>query len=105
MKISNTTKYAVYHLLDVGKDADSISKELKITKKQVETIAGSRSVTPKQSEVKDLMVNQTSNKKTNTVSIMTEAASMVIDNKKDVLTPQTKQDRISQKSIHHPFSK
>lgn len=103
----NSIKYAVYYLADSGKTTEEITSELKTTKKKVESILSTRSTRPAQKTkelgAKDLMITQTSQKKTKNVAIMTEAASMMIDSKKNVLTSQTKHDRMSETTIYRPL--
>lgn len=100
----NSIKYAVYYLADSGKTTEEITSELKTTKKKVESILLTRPAQKtKEIGAKDLMITQTSQKKTKNVAIMTEAASMMIDSKKNSLTSQTKHDRMSETTIYRPL--
>lgn len=80
---SRTQEYAVRYLHDIMKmDAATIAKELKIKETEVNkilTIENRVETKTKKISSKDLMINQTSSKKSNNVSIMTEAASQMND--------------------------
>ncbi|MFM7796445.1 MAG: hypothetical protein ACKO7N_06750 [Candidatus Nitrosotenuis sp.] len=81
-KLSKTQQYAVQYLHSQNKSAEDISSELKLSLTQVKSllektkpIAGEA----KTDRTKNLMIRQTSAKKQNSVSIMTEAASQLGD--------------------------
>lgn len=79
---NRTQEYAVRYLRDTMKmDAPTIAKELKLKQTEVEKILGDEQETPKPKKIssKDLMINETSAKKTRNVSIMTQAASQMND--------------------------
>lgn len=80
-KTNKNTEYAILYLYQTQKmDASTIAKELKITKETVEAIInGQQTEKPKKTKVKDLMIRQTSSKGTNSVAIMTHAASQQAD--------------------------
>lgn len=102
----NHIKYAVYYLVDSGKNVAEIVSELKTTKKKVETLLLNRPPEPvKKITPKDLMITTTSQKKTQNVAIMTEAASMMIDGQKNSLTSGVKEDRMGENNIFRPFDK
>jgi len=87
-RINKTTIYAIKWLSSQGHDIESISNELSVSKKQVEAHTGlpqpvqpvhiSQEEPPKITP-KNLMITQTSVKKTNNVAIMTGEASMLSD--------------------------
>jgi hypothetical protein len=81
-KISKTKEYAIKYLFDhAKKSVKDISTELKVSVSDVERIVGTKPKTAKAKtdKTKDLMIRQTSAKKMNTVSIMTEAAAQLSD--------------------------
>jgi phosphohistidine phosphatase SixA len=80
-KISKTKEYAIKYLSTYGKkDAEDIAKELKLSLADVNKVLQSSCKAPtKTDKTKDLMIRQTSAKKSNTVSIMTEAAAQLSD--------------------------
>lgn len=81
-KVSKTKEYAIKYLADHAKKSPKeISTELKISLADVEQVLGEKPKTAKAKtdKTKDLMIRQTSAKKTNTVSIMTEAAAQLSD--------------------------
>jgi hypothetical protein len=80
-KISKTKEYAVKYLSDCGKKTPAeISTELKIPLDEVVKIVESaKTQVSKTDKTKNLMIRQTSAKKINSVSIMTEAAAQVSD--------------------------
>lgn len=88
-KISKTDQYAIKWLSHTGMSPSEISKELKISEEKImqslekgqpvnEDKIPSGSEKAKQKS-KSLLINQTAVKKTNSVSIMTEAASQKSD--------------------------
>lgn len=81
-KISNTKKYAILYLYESQKmSVDDISKELKITKQDINSIVKitKKAMPEKEDKTKNVMIRQTAGKKSNTVSIMTQAASQISD--------------------------
>lgn len=78
-KLSKTKEYAIRYLLDIKKTPAEISKELKISIEDVNDVVGEKSAPAKTDKTKDLMIRQTSVKKSNSVSIMTEAAAQLSD--------------------------
>jgi hypothetical protein len=114
-RLNKTQIYAINWLNHIGKDQDTIASELKITTKQViSTIEKNQSSknTKKSDPIKtasksaakkivskNLMINQTSAKKSNHVMIMTQEASMMNDTVKKNVDPQTNRN---QKHIFRP---
>lgn len=81
-KISKTKEYAIKYLSTYAKkEAGDIAKELKVSLAEVEKVlkTSSKTAPAKTDKTKDLMIRQTSAKKMNTVSIMTEAAAQLSD--------------------------
>ena len=80
-KLSKTNEYAIKYLLSQGKSVEDIASELKLKNSQVEPFVSNTETTAptKTDKTKDLMIRQTSAKKNNSVSIMTQAASQVGD--------------------------
>jgi orotate phosphoribosyltransferase-like protein len=104
----NSMKYAVYHLDDQSMSISDIAKELGVTSKRIQTILKNRIKLEKQEETKqvkpkDLIINETSGKRTKNVSIMTQAASMMSDQLKENLTAPAKSDRMDGTSIFRPL--
>ena len=96
-KLSKTKQYAITHLYHKNIDAKKIASELKIpiadVNQFIKTIKSEDSETTapaKKDKTKSLMIRQTSGKKSNTVSIMTEAASQVLDEAYKAMQPNTK---------------
>lgn len=100
------TKYAILYLFGIGKSDEQISKELKIDIADVKKTTKQSSNNPKikttSSKInsKDLMITQTSNKKINSVAVMTKAASEVNDDFKKKI-PSTV-SRTGKVSIYRP---
>ncbi len=80
-KLSKTTEYAIKYLLSQGKSVEDVAAELKLKNDQVKPFVSNTETTAptKTDKTKDLMIRQTSAKKNNSVSIMTQAASQVGD--------------------------
>jgi hypothetical protein len=100
---NKTTEYAVKYLSDVEKkDVKTISLQLGVSEAIVEGILNEKpEPKPKKiSKSQNLMIRHTSNKKTNNVSVMTEAASQLNDELKKKL-PSTI-SRTSKDSIFRP---
>jgi hypothetical protein len=94
LKKNKATEYAVKYLFDIKKvDIKNIAIELKLSENEVEKILGNNSIESEAlktsvkapSKSKNLMISHTSTKKTNSVSIMTEAASQLNDDLKKKL--------------------
>lgn len=78
--MNKTKEYAIRYLLSEKKSPEEIAKELKISVETVRSYIPEQKTKPaKTDKTKDLMIRQTSAKKSNSVSIMTEAASQVSD--------------------------
>jgi hypothetical protein len=84
-RLSKETEYAIKYLLESKKmDPKDVAKELKIKITTVNKFLSPPSETEKTApaktdKTKELMIRQTSSKKNNTVSIMTESASQLSD--------------------------
>lgn len=82
MSKNKNNEYAILYLYKIQKmDPPTIAKELKISQKTVDEILATQSSEdpPKKSKVKELMIRQTAAKSTNSVAIMTQAASQQAD--------------------------
>lgn len=78
--MNKTKEYAIKYLLSLKKSPEEIAKELKISVSVVKSYQAEEKTKPaKTDKTKDLMIRQTSAKKNNSVSIMTEGASQVGD--------------------------
>jgi regulator of extracellular matrix RemA (YlzA/DUF370 family) len=106
----NNIKYAVYYLNDQNTSVDDIAKELSITAKRVKSILAKKEKpvsekpeTTKTIKPKDLIINETSGKKTKNVAIMTQSASMIADEMKKNLTATTRSDRMDETTIFRPL--
>jgi len=85
--LSKSQIYAILYLKDIKKlKQEEISSELKISKERlidfITNDYATYAVKPEKKTAKDLMINQTVAKKEKTVSIMTQEASMAIDEEK-----------------------
>jgi hypothetical protein len=96
-KLSKTKEYAISYLHSKNIDATKIATELKIPIDQVNKFIKTLPVDDvektspaKKDKTKNLMIRQTSGKKSNTVSIMTEAASQVLDEAYKTMKPNPK---------------
>lgn len=100
-KLSKSNTYAVHWLNSQGQSIEQIAKELDITIKQVSSViekqasAGSDTnipvATSKVGKYPNLMINQTSAKKSKSVAIMTKEASEVHDAARSKLVPKNKE--------------
>lgn len=87
ISLNKSDKYAIELLYSKNKTIEEIAKELKLTDKQVKRVIDKLpkeepktiSQETKTDKTKNLMIRQTSAKKSNTVSIMTEGASQLGD--------------------------
>lgn len=102
-------KYAIYYLNDQNNTTEEISKELGVTTRKIKSILDKRNNTKKNKEViseikhKDLIITETSGKKTKNVAIMTQSASMMADEIKKSLTATTRSDRMDGTTIFRPL--
>lgn len=111
-ELSKSDVYAIYHLVDAGKEAKFISKELGLGVKLVNDTISQRgqtkndSIKTTSSKVtnKDMMIRQTSVKGTNSVAIMTKEASQVNDSFKQKLSGEII-SRTSRNAIYRPNKK
>lgn len=84
-KLSKSSQYAIKYLHENNKTPELIAEELGLSVSQVEKFLASldqqnqKTAPTKTDKTKDLMIRQTSAKKMNSVSIMTESASQVGD--------------------------
>lgn len=79
--MNKTKEYAIKYLLSQKTPVEDIAKELKVSVETVRSYITPETTQPaKTDKTKDLMIRQTAAKKSNSVSIMTEAASQVSDN-------------------------
>lgn len=91
-RLSKTEIYAIRWLNSQGKNIIQIADELKLTEKQVQNTVEKNHVSNKETTIKnatekankkntvtDLIITKTSNKKINSVAIMTKEASEVAD--------------------------
>jgi hypothetical protein len=81
-KMNKTKEYAIKYLaFQDKKSPEEIASELKVPLTDVEKVIKDNKKTKaaKTDKTKDLMIRQTSAKKNNTVSIMTEAAAQLSD--------------------------
>jgi hypothetical protein len=81
-KLNKTKEYAIKYLSTYGKKSpEDIAKELKVSLEDVNAVLDTEQTTTpaKTDKTKNLMIRQTSVKKNNSVSIMTEAASQLSD--------------------------
>lgn len=93
-KISKNNVYAIKFLASQGFDSKQIADELNLNSDNVQSIIVSENLSTKPPSAKDLMINKTAVKKTNSVSIMTQEASMANDHNR------TKYQSDSKKSEH-----
>jgi hypothetical protein len=101
--------YAVYHLMDNGNDAKSISKELGIGLKLVKDVISNRpepqnksiQTTSAKTTSKDMMIRETSAKRNKSVAIMTKEASQVNDSFRQTLNNNVAA-RTSKNAIYRP---
>ena len=94
--LSKNQIYAILYLKDVKTlKNEEICSELKISKERLEDFLENDyklfAIQKPRKTAKDLMINETMSKKDNTVSIMTQDASMAIDDQKK--KPATKRTR------------
>ena len=79
--MNKTKEYAIKYLLSQKTPVEDIAKELKVSVETVRSYITPETTQPaKTDKTKDLMIRQTAAKKSNSVSIMTEAAFQVSDN-------------------------
>jgi transposase len=89
--MNKTKEYAIKYLLSQKKSPEEIAKELKVSISIVKSYQTEEKTKPaKTDKTKELMIRQTSSKKSNSVSIMTEAASQVSDEFIKNIGPSTK---------------
>lgn len=108
-KISKSQVYAVQWLVQQDKSIEEISTELNLTSKQVSSIITDNNIQKQEQntivsppKIKDVMINQTAVKRTNSVAIMTKEASEIADEARKKM-PGNSIDQ--QKGIFRPNSK
>lgn len=89
-KISKNNMYAIKYLVSQGQTAEQIAEELNLSIDNIQSFIVSENLIPKQPTAKDLMINKTAVKKTNSVSIMTQEASMMNDHNRAKYDQQKK---------------
>lgn len=103
-KLSKNSIYAVKYLFSQGMSADKISEETGLSIDNVSLVIEEIQSQQKpeiKKTAKDLMINETAVKRTNSVSIMTKEASMMNDHNRTKNTAQ--QD--APPHIFNPFKK
>jgi pyoverdine/dityrosine biosynthesis protein Dit1 len=117
-KISKSAGYAISWLHTQGKSIVDIAEELNIQEntvseyiekhyaqpKAVELSVKSSPVKGKKLGAKDLMIRHTSAKKSNNVAIMTQEASMLIDEKRKNIKPKRKNLDVGKECIFKPLN-
>lgn len=79
-KVSKETEYAIKYLLESKKiSPEEVSNELGIKLSIVNKFVATQTAPSKTDKTKNLMIRQTSAKKSNSVSIMTEGAAQLND--------------------------
>jgi orotate phosphoribosyltransferase-like protein len=101
MKISKNNMYAIKYLVAQGLNSEQIASELNLNVDNIQSIIVSENLLSKAPTAKDLMINKTAVKKTNSVSIMTQEASMVNDSNR----AQYQSDSKKSEHIFNPFKK
>lgn len=101
MKISKNNIYAIKYLVAQGMDNKQIADELNLNADNIQAIIVSENLLPKAPTAKDLMINKTAVKKTNSVSIMTQEASMMNDHNRAKHQEKTE----TPSHIFNPFNK
>lgn len=102
-KKDKSTEYAIKYLSEIHKnDVKTISLELGISEAIVEGVLNQQSEPEprKISKSQNLMIRHTSNKKTNNVTVMTEAASQLNDELKKNMPSSS--SRTAKNSIFRP---
>lgn len=100
-KISKNNIYAIKYLVSQGLNSEQIANELGLSSENIQSIIESENLIPKPPSAKDLMINKTAVKKTNSVSIMTQEASMMNDHNRSKMN-STKE---TPNHIFNPFKK
>lgn len=108
-KLNKTQEYAILYLMSQNQTKEEIVASLKIPVESVTKFMEKHTSTKQSKELKttssrvkskDLMINKTSVKNINSVSIMTKEASQVNDEFKKNLGRQ--ESRITKNAIHRP---
>lgn len=100
-KLSKSSIYAIKYLFSQGLNAEQISAEINLSIDNIQGVIESENLIKQPPTAKDLMINQTAVKRTNSVSIMTKEASMMNDQSRAKFTSQ----KSSPDHIFRPFNK
>lgn len=100
-KLSKSSIYAIKYLFSQGLNAEQISAEINLSVESIQSVIESENLIKEPPTAKDLMINQTAVKRTNSVAIMTKEASMMNDHDRAKFTSQ----KNSTEHIFRPFSK
>lgn len=100
-KLSKSSVYAIKYLFSQGLNAEQISTEINLSIENIQAVIDAEGLVPQQPTAKDLMINKTSVKRTNSVAIMTQEASMMNDHNRTKFDSQ----KNSNDHIFKPFNK
>jgi orotate phosphoribosyltransferase-like protein len=100
-KISKNNIYAIKYLFGQGLTPEQMSDELNLTVENIQSIIESENLKIATPTAKDLMINKTANKNTNSVSIMTKEASMMNDHNRSKIAGKKE----TPGHIFNPFKK
>jgi len=100
-KISKNNVYAIKYLFAQGLNAEQMSAELNLSVENIQSVIESENLKITTPSAKDLMINKTAVKKTNSVSIMTQEASMMNDHNRSKIDSKKE----APNHIFNPFKK
>lgn len=100
-KLSKSSIYAIKYLFSQGLTAEQISSEINLSVDNIQSVIESENLVKEPPTAKDLMINQTAVKRTNSVAIMTKEASMMNDHNRTKFSSQ----KNSTEHIFRPFNK
>ena len=100
-KLSKSSIYAIKYLFSQGFTAEQIASEINLSVDNIQSVIEAENLIKQPPTAKDLMINQTAVKRTNSVSIMTKEASKMNDSDRTKFTSQ----KNSTEHIFRPFSK
>jgi orotate phosphoribosyltransferase-like protein len=100
-KISKNNVYAIKYLFIQGLNAEQMSDELNLSVENIQSVIESENLKITTPSAKDLMINKTAVKKTNSVSIMTQEASMMNDHNRSKIDHKKE----APSHIFNPFKK
>lgn len=101
-KLSKSSIYAIKYLFTQGLNAEQISQEINLSIDNINAIIESEGLVQQSPSAKDLMINKTAVKRTNSVSIMTQEASMMNDHNRTKYSQNTPS---KPEHIFKPFEK